>query len=229
MGWRTLYLSGLILTLIFSLQLVTACGGGGQTDLQAATSGASTPAAPVPVATQEPGNTQNQPAGTLPGSGGILNQADLDRLKATKSCPACNLYGADLAGADLGLANLGGADLRGAILAGVNLSGANLGGSRLSGANLSGADLSRANLQHSQLDNANLTGANLTNADLKFWVDLSFANLTGANLTRADLSAGSQYPSYANLNGADLSSAILSGTVWIDGRICKDTSIGQCQ
>jgi len=60
-------------------------------------------------------------------------------------------------------------------------------------------------------------------------VDLSGANLTGANLTGADLSAASQYPSYANLTGADLSSTILSGTVWIDGRVCKDTSIGQCK
>jgi uncharacterized protein YjbI with pentapeptide repeats len=203
---RSLQFLGLVIALMIQLQLVAACGSGGGAppiDTQNA-------ALAVP---QEPGNTTTPPseipAVVTPPSWTVWNQADLDRLKATKSCIDCNLNGADLASADL--------------------RGANLSSSYLIGANLSGADLSGATMAHVRLNSANLTHANLTRANLTFWADLSGANLTGANLTGADLSAASQYNSGANLTGANLSATVLSGTIWSDGRICKDTSIGQCE
>lgn len=209
LGWRSFRLLGLIMALMIQLQLVAACGSGGG---QSAPSIISTSDAP-PTVPQEPGNTtippSDLPAVVTPPSWAVWNQADLDRLKATKSCVDCNLNGADLASADL--------------------SGVNLSSSYLIGANLSGANLTGASLAHARLNNANLANANLTKANLTFWADLSGANLIGANLTGADLSAASQYLSGANLTGANLSSAVLNGTIWVDGRICKDTSIGQCE
>jgi uncharacterized protein YjbI with pentapeptide repeats len=209
MGRRSLQFLGLIIALIIQLQLVAACGSGsGNQAAPPIDTQNATPAVP-----QEPGNTTTPPAEMpaviTPPSLAVWNQADIDRLKATKSCVDCNLNGADLASADL--------------------SGANLSSSYLIGANLSGADLSGASLTHARLHNANLANANLTRANLTFWADLSGANLTGANLTGADLSAASQYNSGANLTGANLSSTVLSATIWTDGRVCKDTSIGQCE
>ena len=89
-------------------------------------------------------------------------QANLNKLKSTKSCSGCDLTGVVLVGFDLRNANLNGF---------VNLSRANLIGADLSGADLTGA----------KLTDANLTGANLTGANL------IGANLTGANLTDAKL------------------------------------------
>jgi len=86
------------------------------------------------------------------------NEVHLQRLKATKTCPNCDLSGADLSGA-----NLSGADLSGA-----NLSNANLGGANLTSANLSNANLYGANLKNANLSNANLGGANLSWA---IWTD----------------------------------------------------------
>jgi len=72
------------------------------------------------------------------------------------------------------------------------------------------ANLKGANLSSAVLTNADLSGANLINANL------GNANLNGANLTRADLTG-------ANLTGAEL-----TGTVWTDGRICEEGSLGSC-
>ena len=88
--------------------------------------------------------------------------ANLNKLKSTKSCPGCDLTGVVLVGYDLKNANLNGF--------------ANLSGADLSGADLSGADLTGAKLTDANLTEANLTGANLTGA-----------NLTGTNLTDAKL------------------------------------------
>lgn len=199
----------LIIALIIQMHLVAACGSGGgdltppQMDTQNVT----------PAVPPEPGSKTTQPAEVsavdTTSSWNVWSQTDLDRLKATKSCIDCNLNGADLASADL--------------------RGANLSSSYMIGANLSGADLSGATMVHVRLNTANLANANLTRANLTFWADLSGTNLTGANLTGADLSPASQYLSGANLTAANLSSAILSGTIWTDGRVCKDTSIGQCE
>ncbi len=62
------------------------------------------------------------------------NEAQLQLLKTTNSCPTCNLSGANLSGA-----NLTGADLRDATMISTNLTGANLTGANLTGARLSGA------------------------------------------------------------------------------------------
>ena len=80
-----------------------------------------------------------------------FNQADLQKLSATKTCPDCDLSGALLIhwllpGADLSGANLAGANLTEAFLAGANLSGANLSGAILTSASLAGANLFRAKL-----------------------------------------------------------------------------------
>ena len=71
------------------------------------------------------------------------NPDHVRQLLATKSCPRCDLSGADLRNADLSGANLQGADLRNA---------------DLSGANLQGADLRNANIANTRFSNANTNG-----------------------------------------------------------------------
>ena len=163
------------------------------------------------------------------GGWNVLDPADVDRLKATKICPGCRLYGADLRSEDLTGADLNSANLSGADLSSANLSGALLSGTYLVGANLSGANLSGANLRSARMYNANLSHANLSFANLTYWADLSRANLSWADLTGADLSPGSQYLSGANLTGADLTGTILNGAIMPDGRVCNDNSIGVCR
>ena len=215
-----LRISALYFALMLQMLLVTACGTGSQGTAQA------TPQVPG-ITPASP--TLETPVGNTTNVESVLNRADLDRLKATKLCPGCALSGADLAFWNLSGATLSGANLNGANLTGADLSGSSLNLACLSGANLSGANLSGANLMHANLVNANLAYANLTKANLTTWADLSGAVLTGANLTGADLSAGTKYPSYANLTGALLNFAVLNGTIWIDGRVCRATSIEQCQ
>ncbi len=159
--------------------------------------------------------TRNAEISVAPAGGwNVLDPGDLDRLKATKICPGCRLYGAGLRSEDLT-----GANLTGAMMAGVYLTGSNLGGADLSGANLSSARMVRADFSY----------ANLSHADLTYWADLSWANLSFANLTGADLSPGSQYLSGANLTGAVLTGADLSGAIMPDNRICDENSIGVCK
>lgn len=78
----------------------------------------------------------------LPCGAAAFDEAQLDQLKTTQKCPACDLTGADLFHADLFNADL-------------------------FGANLTSANLNRANLGHANLAHANLSGANLTGADIK--------------------------------------------------------------
>jgi uncharacterized protein YjbI with pentapeptide repeats len=68
----------------------------------------------------------------------------VQRLKETRSCPACDLQNADLAGANLSGANVAGADLSGAALYRADLRAANLTGASLAGADLRGANLNGA-------------------------------------------------------------------------------------
>ena len=81
--------------------------------------------------------------------GGFIQSAcaysteDLKRLKATGSCPRCDLSTATLEELQLFRSNL---------------SGANLSGANLSRTNLIAADLSRANLSGAILSGANLSG-----------------------------------------------------------------------
>ena len=86
-------------------------------------------------------------------------QQNVQRLLKTKTCPGCDLSGANLNQCKLENANLEGANLAGAQLSLADLSGANLRKANLQKANLSGADLG-----HTDLEGANLTGAVLEGA-----------------------------------------------------------------
>ena len=69
-------------------------------------------------------------------------------------------------------------------------------------------------------------------SDAKFWgVQLVAADLSGANLSRANL--GRSNLTGANLKGAllvgtNLKDANLSNATWVDGRTCKEGSLGEC-
>jgi hypothetical protein len=106
------------------------------------------------------------------------------RLLETKSCPACDLQGANLEGADLSEANLERAILFGANLKGAFLSGANLEGAFLARTNLEGADLNHANLERAILFGANLKGAFLSEVRVT-GTRLAYAILTDARYAPA--------------------------------------------
>jgi hypothetical protein len=84
-----------------------------------------------------------------PATAGAWDAAALATLKATKSCPGCDLsgatlFGTTLSGTTLSGANLGGADLRGAILSVADLRMADLTWATLAGATLREAKLGGA-------------------------------------------------------------------------------------
>ena len=83
-------------------------------------------------------------------------QANLTKLKNTKSCPGCDLSGIELISFDLKNADLSDANLTGANLRRSDLTGANL-----TGANLTDADLMGVNLTNAKLVNTNINGAKL--------------------------------------------------------------------
>jgi uncharacterized protein YjbI with pentapeptide repeats len=84
---------------------------------------------------------------------------NVQRLLKTKSCPSCDLAGADLRQAKLNDANLEGANLAGALLSYADLSGANLKTADLRGAHLGGADLGYADFEGANLNGTVLEGA----------------------------------------------------------------------
>lgn len=106
-------------------------------------------------------------------------------------------------------------DLQGATLRNAVMAGANLQASNLSNADIAYANLSQTNLKGARLDGADLRGANLRQADLRR------ASLVEADLSFSDLTE-------ANLAGANLEGANLSNVIWIDGKTCKQGSIGRC-
>lgn len=91
-------------------------------------------------------------------------QENIKILKETKSCPKC--------------------DLRGANLNRTDLSGANLEGANLSRASFALSDFSGANLQNADLRETIFNGADLANADMR-GADLTGASLVGAYLKGA--------------------------------------------
>jgi len=101
------------------------------------------------------------------------SQQDLDQLKSTKKCQACDLSNAPLANTTLTGANLERANLLSANMSGANLSGANLSGANCMNASLTGARLVNANMRSTNLTGANLSGVNLYSADLSLavWTD----------------------------------------------------------
>jgi uncharacterized protein YjbI with pentapeptide repeats len=91
---------------------------------------------------------------------------NIKTLVKTKSCPGCDLTGAELVRMDLSGANLQGADLTGAKLFLTNLSGANLRDTHLQKTSFGGADLAGADLSGADLSEADLNGAYLTGTKL---------------------------------------------------------------
>jgi uncharacterized protein YjbI with pentapeptide repeats len=128
-------------------------------------------------------------------------------------------------------ANCGWSELRKTKLAGKDLHDGQFMATRFDEADLSGVDFSGSHMQLANFFKANLKGANLAEAHLHA-VNLQKANLEGANLTGVNLLD-------ADLRGANLKNAKLgrnimtaakfSGATWIDGRTCKDGSIGECK
>jgi len=107
-----------------------------------------------------------------------------------------------------------------------NLSDANLSSANLEAANLLGSNLQRADLSYVNFKNANLSLVDFQHARI-LGADLQNADLTNADFRNADLS-------YVNLSGANIKNAkfdstILSNAIWIDGRKCNSSSIGQCE
>ncbi|MGR3273649.1 pentapeptide repeat-containing protein [Acaryochloris marina NIES-2412] len=82
------------------------------------------------------------------------NPEHLKQLMKSRSCPNCDLQGADLSAMNLRNANL----------AGANLTGANLNLANLTAANLSNAILTEASLAWTNFIDADLEGANLSQA-----------------------------------------------------------------
>lgn len=123
---------------------------------------------------------------------------------------------------------------------GVNWNNCLLDGKQVSGQNLSGAKIHNASLvslvaeatnfqaselQYSKLNLARLKGANLEASNLT-GVSLRDADLQGANLANADLSYADLTD--ANLQGVNLTGAKLGQTRWVDGTLCAEGSVGQC-
>ncbi len=86
-------------------------------------------------------------------------QANKKQLLETRSCPQCDLSGANLNRLDLSGANLEGANLSRAQMALTNLSGANLKNCDLREAVFNGADLAEIDLRGADLTGASMVGA----------------------------------------------------------------------
>lgn len=106
-------------------------------------------------------------------------------------------------------------DLTDSSIRNANLIKADLQAAKLVSSNFSYTDLSGSNLKKVQLDKAILKGANLRSANLRS------SSLKQADLSYADLRD-------ADLQGADLTLVVLDKAIWIDGRLCRPGSIGQC-
>lgn len=117
----------------------------------------------------------------------------------------CRLDGKQLSGEDLSAAKIQNASLVAIVAEASNFQHAELQYSKLDQAQLSKANLQDSILTGASLRDADLQGANLENADLSY-ADLTDANLLGANLTGAKLDQ----------------------TRWVDGTLCAQGSVGQC-
>lgn len=133
------------------------------------------------------------------------NPAQVQQLKDTRSCPGCDLAGADLTllfadqeySVDDPTVNLDGADLTG-----TDLKGAFLYQASFKNARMHGADLRGSNLTGAHMESADMTGTKYGN-----W-DIHWSNLNGTYLTDANL---------AGAVGADLENANTCRTTLPDG------------
>lgn len=147
----------------------------------------------------------------LIGIGVWLGQSDESTIQTSLAAKVrnCNLAPAEgvvWTGCDKNDAGLGRANLKNANMANIHLER---------------ADLSSADLSYANLDNANLRGANLHGANLR-GASLKQADLSGADLGGADLG-------FAVLTGALLDGASFRQSLWTDGRVCSEQSVGSCQ
>jgi uncharacterized protein YjbI with pentapeptide repeats len=137
----------------------------------------------------------------------------------------CQMEGVRLASTDLRGARMRNANLAGGDFRGSQLGGADLAYTSMVGTNLSGTQMSQAALVGANLRNADLSAANLSGANLAFAI-FQGADLTGADLSNADLAN-------ADLKGATITFAKIAGArlgkaTWIDGKVCAEDSVGNC-
>src|SRR5574344_884639 len=86
-------------------------------------------------------------------------------------------------------------------------------------------DFSRKEADNSNFEGTNLTGADFTRAELEN-CNFKNANLTNVNFSYADL--GTANLRGANIKGANFTHADLEKATWIDGKVCAENSIGNC-
>ena len=142
----------------------------------------------------------------LVGLGGVaqaFNPGQLKTLLATKSCPGCDLSGANLSHKDLRKANLEKANLKGVKLVFTKFDEANL-----RGANLDGANIMRVDFWGADLEGAILT--NIKKGDMMFQgANLRGVDFTNSNLTKgrfgSETRRGKRYPP------ADITGAVFKG------------------
>jgi hypothetical protein len=84
----------------------------------------------------------------------------------------------------------------------------------------SGFSLNNAEFRSSRFSAVNFSNSDLSNSDFRRTV-LDAVSFSGAILRNVDFSE-------ATLGDVSFEKADLSGAVWIDGRVCKDGSIGLC-
>ncbi|WP_299489275.1 pentapeptide repeat-containing protein [Acaryochloris sp. IP29b_bin.137] len=96
------------------------------------------------------------------------NPEHLQRLVKSRSCPGCDLQGADLSAVNLRHANLAGANLTNANLNLADLTGANLANALMTGTSLAWTDFTDANLEGANLSQAQFEGGERLGQALSF-------------------------------------------------------------
>lgn len=81
-------------------------------------------------------------------------------------------------------------------------------------------NLYESNLQGANFENSNFTSSNLTKVNFK-GSTLIGVNFKNANLIEADFTS-------ANILDANFEGANLNNSIWVDGRKCLNSSIGNC-
>ena len=164
-------------------------------------------------------------------TGADLLEATLDRADATganftnigavrASMLSIVLDRATLTSANLTNAQLGEGSLRRIAAAGLDASRADVGKADFTMAALDDASFAGANAAEATFTSASLVGVDLSAAALR-GADLAQADLTNSVLRSADLRG-------AKISGATWTGADLSGATWVNGRTCREGSIGRC-
>jgi len=136
--------------------------------------------------------------------------------KREEPVAAMDCSGKDLRNVRWDEAKVPGSQFDGADLRGASLTGAHLENATFNDARLDGADLSRARLINCDFNNASLSGARLNHAQV-INSDFMDADLTGTDLTGA------------SMINAEFMATRLQGATWVDGRRCREGSVGSCR